>query len=110
MQAVVFKSVPVSRIALMPASTCISAEPRCCCATPLAGIVDDIFGANFVSGTTSGDPYDDNGHGTFVAGVVGAVGNNKIGISGVSQVASIVGEQRWRFTDPTAWTPTVHEW
>ena len=58
----------------------------------LAGIVDDIFGANFVSGTTSGDPYDDNGHGTFVAGVVGAVGNNKIGISGVSQVASIVGE------------------
>ncbi len=59
----------------------------------LAGIVDDVFGANFVSGTTSGDPYDDNGHGTFVAGVVGAVGNNKIGISGVSQVASIVGER-----------------
>ena len=57
----------------------------------LAGIVDDIFGANFVSGTTSGDPYDDNGHGTFVAGVVGAVGNNKVGISGVAQVASIVG-------------------
>lgn len=56
--------------------------------------MDDIFGANFVDGSTSGDPYDDNGHGTFVAGVVGAVGNNKIGISGVSQVASIVGARR----------------
>ena len=54
--------------------------------------MDDIFGANFVDGSTSGDPYDDNGHGTFVAGVVGAVGNNKVGISGVSQVASVIGE------------------
>ena len=59
-----------------------------------AGIVDDIFGVNFVQGTTSGDPYDDNGHGTFVAGVVGAVGNNGIGISGVAQVASIIGANR----------------
>lgn len=57
-----------------------------------AGIVDDILGANFVQGTKSGDPYDDNGHGTFVTGVVGAVGNNGIGISGVAQVASIICE------------------
>ena len=56
--------------------------------------MDDIFGVNFVQGTTSGDPYDDNGHGTFVAGVVGAVGNNGIGISGVAQVASIIGAIR----------------
>lgn len=56
-----------------------------------AGIVDDIFGVNFVQGSTSGDPYDDNGHGTFVAGVVGAVGNNKVGISGVAQKVSIIG-------------------
>ena len=58
----------------------------------MAGIIDDIFGVNFVQGSTSGDPYDDNGHGTFVAGVVGAVGNNGIGTSGVSQVASVIGK------------------
>ena len=53
--------------------------------------MDDVHGVNFVQGTKSGDPYDDNGHGTFVAGVVGAVGNNAVGISGVSEVASIIG-------------------
>lgn len=57
----------------------------------LPGIVDDVHGANFVQGTKSGDPYDDNGHGTFVAGVVGAVGNNGIGTIGISEVASIIG-------------------
>lgn len=59
----------------------------------MPGIVDDVYGANFVQGTKSGDPYDDNGHGTFVAGVVGAVGNNGVGASGISQVASIIGAQ-----------------
>ena len=69
-----------------------------------AGIVDDIFGVNFVQGGTSGDPYDDNGHGTFVAGVVGAVGNNGIGTSGVSQVASVIG----KLTHPKRSTPRVN--
>jgi subtilisin family serine protease len=59
----------------------------------LPGVVDDVHGVNFVQGTKSGDPYDDNGHGTFVAGVVGAVGNNALGISGISEVASIIGEK-----------------
>lgn len=54
--------------------------------------MDDVHGANFQKGTISGDPYDDNGHGTFVAGVVGAVGNNKIGISGIAQEVSLIGE------------------
>ena len=49
-----------------------------------------MYGANFVDGGTGGDPYDDNGHGTFVSGVVGAVGNNDVGIDGVSQVSSII--------------------
>lgn len=54
--------------------------------------MDDVYGANFVQGGTGGDPYDDNGHGTFVAGVVGAAGNNNIGITGVSQTADLIGE------------------
>jgi len=54
------------------------------------GIVDDVYGAAFVNGGKSGDVADDNGHGTFVAGVVGAVGNNDIGVSGINQVSAIV--------------------
>jgi subtilisin family serine protease len=36
------------------------------------------------------DPLDDFGHGTTVAGTVGAVGNNAIGVVGVNQIASIM--------------------
>ena len=51
-----------------------------------AGIVDDIYGADFVNGGTNGDIMDQNGHGTFVAGVVGAVTNNALGVTGINQV------------------------
>jgi subtilisin family serine protease len=44
------------------------------------GYVDDIRGWNFVSSNNS--PMDDNDHGTHVAGIIGAVGNNQIGIAG----------------------------
>lgn len=64
----------------------------------MAGIIDDIYGASFVSGAVSGDPMDKNGHGTFVAGVVGAVGNNAIGVSGVNQAVSIIS---CKFMDAT---------
>ncbi len=47
------------------------------------GIVDDYFGANFI-GANSGNPFDDNGHGTHVAGTIGAVGNNGVGVAGVN--------------------------
>jgi subtilisin family serine protease len=43
---------------------------------------DGIHGTNAVAGTT--DPSDDNGHGTLMAGVIGAVGNNGKGIVGVA--------------------------
>ncbi|MEZ5277260.1 MAG: S8 family serine peptidase [Opitutaceae bacterium] len=46
------------------------------------GYVDDVHGANFL--TDSGNPSDDNGHGTHVSGIVGAAGNNGKGISGVA--------------------------
>lgn len=38
-------------------------------------------GSNFVD--TSKPPIDDNGHGTHVSGIIGAVGNNGIGIAGL---------------------------
>ncbi|MFN7142058.1 MAG: S8 family peptidase, partial [Limisphaerales bacterium] len=44
--------------------------------------VDDILGWNFVNGNTN--VMDIDGHGTFVAGIIGARGNNGIGISGVA--------------------------
>jgi thermitase len=38
------------------------------------------------------DPLDDNGHGTHIAGIIGAVLNNAVGIAGVAQV-SIMAEK-----------------
>ncbi|MCC7375741.1 MAG: S8 family serine peptidase [Verrucomicrobiales bacterium] len=46
------------------------------------GIVDDVHGLNAITGT--GDPTDDVGHGTHVAGIIGAVGNNGRGTTGVA--------------------------
>ena len=54
--------------------------------TRIAGIVDNIYGANFNVNPPSADVLDQHGHGTFVAGVIGAVGNNAVGITGVNQV------------------------
>ena len=45
------------------------------------GYIDDVHGYDFVSDDS--DPMDDNNHGTHVAGIIGAVGNNKIGVAGV---------------------------
>lgn len=46
------------------------------------GYIDDIYGYNFVSGAP--DVTFANGHGTHVAGTVGAVNNNSIGVAGVA--------------------------
>jgi len=52
------------------------------------GFVDDVRGWDFVNNDS--DPMDDNGHGTHVAGTIGAVGNNGIGVTGVAWTASIM--------------------
>ncbi len=54
----------------------------------LNGFVDDYYGADFVN--KDGDPMDDSGHGTHVAGIIGAVGNNSLGIAGVSWTVKIM--------------------
>ena len=52
------------------------------------GYVDDIRGWNFVS--NNNNPMDDNGHGTHVAGTIGAVGNNGVGVAGVAWSVKIM--------------------
>ncbi|HXE97370.1 MAG TPA: S8 family peptidase [Dongiaceae bacterium] len=46
------------------------------------GIIDDIHGYNAITG--SSDLTDDVGHGTHVAGTIGAAGNNGVGVAGVN--------------------------
>jgi subtilisin family serine protease len=45
------------------------------------GRIDDVRGFDFVN--DDGDPEDEHGHGTHVAGIIGAQGDNGIGVSGV---------------------------
>jgi subtilisin family serine protease len=58
------------------------------------GFVDDIHGYDFVN--NDGNPMDDDGHGTHVAGTIGAVGNNGIGVVGVAWQVSLMA---LKFTD-----------
>jgi serine protease len=67
------------------------------------GYVDDLVGWNFVRNTN--DPYDDHGHGTHISGIIGAVGNNGVGVAGVAWNAQLmalktfdargIGDSRW---------------
>ena len=52
------------------------------------GYVDDIHGYDYYN--DDGDPDDDLGHGTHVAGTIGAVGDNSLGVVGVNWRCSIV--------------------
>ena len=62
------------------------------------GFVDDLRGWDF--GDSDNDPddtcfnpipiFDAGGHGTHVSGIVGAVGNNSIGVSGVNWTVSLM--------------------
>ena len=52
------------------------------------GYVDDCHGINTL--TSSGNPMDDNDHGTHVAGTIGAVGNNLYGVAGVAWNVKII--------------------
>jgi subtilisin family serine protease len=52
------------------------------------GFSGDLHGYDFAN--NDGNPMDDNGHGTHVAGTIGAVGNNGLGVSGVNWAVSIM--------------------
>lgn len=53
------------------------------------GVVDDVHGYNAI--TKSGDPSDDNRHGTHCAGTIGAEGDNGQGVVGVNWSARMMG-------------------
>ena len=46
------------------------------------GFVDDVHGWDFRNDDS--DPMDDRGHGTHVAGTIGGVGNNGVGVAGIN--------------------------
>lgn len=62
------------------------------------GYIDDCYGIDAY--LNSGDPMDDNGSGTHMAGIVGAQGNNSKGTTGVAWKAQLMG---LRFLDADGW-------
>jgi subtilisin family serine protease len=46
------------------------------------GFIDDYYGYDFFFNDSN--PIDENGHGTHVAGTIGASGNNAVGVAGVN--------------------------
>jgi hypothetical protein len=53
------------------------------------GYVDDIHGVDRIN--IDSDPIDDQSHGTHVAGTIGAIGNNSIGIAGIAWNVKQIG-------------------
>lgn len=52
------------------------------------GFVDDVNGWDFYD--NDNDPSDTHGHGTHTAGIIGAVGNNGIGVTGVNWACKLM--------------------
>lgn len=52
------------------------------------GYIDDVYGIDTINHDS--DPADDGGHGTHVAGTIGAVGNNNKGVVGVNWAVNIM--------------------
>ena len=62
--------------------------------------INGVYGWNFV--TDKPNPMDDHGHGTHVAGIIGAVANPKTGVSGVAHRVSIMSVKYYSDSNPGA--------
>ena len=70
------------------------------------GYVDDDYGVDLVRGHGSG--VDKNGHGTHVAGIIAARGNNDRGVSGLCWTAKVISV-RWMDADGRGYTSDAAE-
>ena len=64
------------------------------------GCIDDIHGCNFIPGQNNGNLFSGNereSHATHVAGIIGAAGNNGIGVTGVAWTTRLLS---LKFLDP----------
>jgi subtilisin family serine protease len=52
------------------------------------GFIDDVIGWNFIE--KNNNPWDNDGHGTFTAGIIAAAINNNEGIAGISRGVKIM--------------------
>jgi subtilisin family serine protease len=80
--AVVDTGVDYAHADLAPNSWANPADPPNNVDDDHNGFVDDVHGADFVE--EDSNPSDDAGHGSHVAGIIGAKGNNGAGVAGVN--------------------------
>ncbi|MBP9758390.1 S8 family serine peptidase [Candidatus Dojkabacteria bacterium] len=52
------------------------------------GYIDDFFGWDFYN--NDNDPFDKNGHGTNIAGIIAGKRNNSLGIAGINRDAQLI--------------------
>ena len=55
------------------------------------GVNDDTNGCYGIAPVyNNSNPFDDNGHGTHVAGIIGAAGNNNLGVAGINWTVQVL--------------------
>ncbi len=69
------------------------------------GLIDDVHGWDFVNDDNV--PQDDFGHGTHVAGIIGAKGNNGVGVAGVCWNVGLASLKALRSNGSGLWSDVI---